>query len=175
MLTGYPVKIKERMQFLSGTYETHFNWLPFVIALIITFIWMLVCIRAKQTNKSTVTNWAVGMTFGWGLLMTLWLPLIDSAKSYQTVFLSMNKVLPKTYNCMNSLDVGQPQGLLLNYYTNIQLQPFETTQQLTCDLYLLQDVKGVGRMQPGQEWKQIWIGKRAADRKEGFRLFQRVK
>jgi hypothetical protein len=71
--------------------------------------------------------------------------------------------------------VGQPQSLLLNYYTNIQLQPFETSQQLNCDYYLLQDVKGVGIMQPGQEWKQIWIGKRAADRKEGFRLFQRVK
>lgn len=175
MLTGYPAKIKERMQFLSGAYETDFNWLSFLIALVITIIWMFVCMRAKQTNKSTVTNWAVGMTFGWGLLMTLWLPLIDSAKSYHTVFLSMNKVLPKTYNCMNSLDVGQPQGLLLNYYTNIQLQPFETTQQLNCDFYLLQDVKGEGKMQPGQEWKQIWSGKRAADRKEGFRLFQRVK
>ncbi len=174
MLTGYPVKIKERMQFLSGAYETYFNWLSFLIALAITVIWLLVCMRAKQTNKSTVTNWAVGMTFGWGLLMTLWLPLIDSAKSYQSVFLSMNKVLPKTYNCMNSLDVAQPQALLLNYYTNIQLQPFEITQQLNCDFYLLQDVKGVGRMQPGQEWKQIWAGKRAADRKEGFRLFQRI-
>ncbi|MES1989066.1 MAG: glycosyl transferase, partial [Pseudomonadota bacterium] len=163
MLTDYPAKIKERMQFLSGAYETHFNWLSFVAALAITVIWLLVCMRAKQTNKSTVTNWAVGMTFGWGLLMTLWLPLIDSAKSYQTVFLSMNKVLPKTYNCVNSLDVGQQQGLLLNYYTNIQLQPFETTQQLTCDFYLLQDIKGVGKMQPGQEWKLIWSGKRAAD------------
>jgi 4-amino-4-deoxy-L-arabinose transferase-like glycosyltransferase len=175
MLTGYPVKIKERMQFLSGAYETYFNWLSFLIALAITAIWLLVCMRTKQTNKSTVTNWAVGMTFGWGLLMTLWLPLIDAAKSYQAVFIGMNKVLPKTYNCMNSLDVGQPQSLLLNYYTNIQLQPFETTQQLNCDFYLLQDVKGVGKMQPGQEWKQIWIGKRAADRKEGFRLFQRIK
>lgn len=175
MLTGYPVKIKERMQFLSGAYETNFNWLSFFIALAITLIWTLVCIRAKQTNKSTITNWAVGMTFGWSLLMTLWLPLIDSAKSYQAVFIGMNNVLPKSYNCMNSLDVGQPQRLLLNYYTNIKLQPFETTQQLTCDFYLLQDVKGVGKMQPGQEWKQVWIGKRAADRKEGFRLFQRVK
>ncbi len=174
MLTGHPAKIKERMQFLSGAYDTKFSWLAFVIALIITAIWMLVCIRAKQTNKSTVTNWAVGMTFGWGLLMTLWLPLIDSAKSYQPVFLSMNKALPKNYGCINSLGVGQPQRLLLNYHTNIQLQPFESTQQLNCNFYLLQDVKGVGRMQPGQEWIQIWVGKRATDRKEDFRLFQRV-
>ena len=127
MLTGHPTKIKERMQFLSGAYDTYFNWLAFLIALLITVIWMLVCIRTKQTNKSTVTNWAVGMTFGWSLLMTIWLPLIDSAKSYQQVFTSMYKVIPKNYGCMNSLNVAQPQRLLLNYYTNIELEPFLST------------------------------------------------
>jgi 4-amino-4-deoxy-L-arabinose transferase-like glycosyltransferase len=175
MMTGYPNKIKERMQFLSGAYDTPFNLLSFIIALTITLIWLLVCIRAKQTNKSTVTNWAVGMTFGWGLLMTLWLPLIDSAKSYQSVFTSFNNSLPKDHGCINSLNVAQPQRLLLNYYTNIDLRTFETSQRLDCDFYLLQDVKGTGKMQPGFEWKLIWSGKRPADRKESFRLFQRTK
>jgi 4-amino-4-deoxy-L-arabinose transferase-like glycosyltransferase len=175
MMTGYPVKINERMQFLSGVYETQFNLLSFIVALTITIIWLLVCLRAKQTNKSTVTNWAVGMTFGWGLLMTLWLPLIDSAKSYQSVFISLNKALPKDHGCISSLNVAQPQRLLLNYYTNLELHTFEATQQLDCDLYLLQDVKGVGKMQPGSEWKLSWSGNRPADRKESFRLFQRVK
>ena len=174
MMTGYPAKIKVRMQFLSGINDIHANWLALIAALLITLIWAFVCIRAKQTNKSTVTNWAVGMTFVWSLLMTLWLPLIDSAKSYQPVFASLNKALPKKYNCINSLDVGQQQGLLLNYYTDIKLQPFEVTQILNCDLYLLQDTRGVGKMQPGQEWELIWSGKRNADRKESFRLFQRV-
>jgi 4-amino-4-deoxy-L-arabinose transferase-like glycosyltransferase len=175
MMTGYPAKIKERMQFLSGINEIQINWLALIAALVITFIWAFICIRAKQTNKSAITNWAVGLTFGWSLLMTLWLPLIDSAKSYQPVFVSFNKALPKYHTCINSLNVGKPQRLLLNYYTSIKLQPFETTQKLSCDLYLLQDVKGVGEMQPGQEWELIWSGRRAADRKEGFRLFQRVK
>lgn len=174
MMTGYPVKIKERMQFLSGAYQISFNWLALIIALAITAIWLLVCMRAKQTNKSTVINWAVGMTFVWSLLMTLWLPLIDSAKSYQSVFTSMQKALPKKYICMNSLNVADPQRLLLNYYTNIELKPFETTHELSCDLYLLQDVRGIGRMQPSDEWKLLWSGKRPADRKEVFRLFQRT-
>ena len=174
MMTDYPAKIKERLQFLSGTNEIDFHWLALMAALLITMIWAFVCIRAKQTNKSTVTNWAVGMTFCWTLLMTLWLPLIDSAKSYQPVFSSLTKVLPKNHACINSLNVGQPQRLLLNYYTNIKLQQFEITQTLSCDFYLLQDNKGVGKMQPGQEWKLIWSGRRIADRKEGFRLFQRV-
>lgn len=175
MMTGHPAKIKERMQFLSGLNDLPLNWLALIIAVLITAIWGLVCLRAKQTNKSAVTNWAVGMTFGWGLLMTLWLPLIDSAKSYQLVFTHLNSALPKQYTCINSLNVGQAQRFLFEYYSNIKLQPFEISQQLNCDLYLIQDDKGTGKMQPGSDWKLIWSGKRPADRKESFRLFQLVK
>lgn len=173
LLTGYPIKLNERMQFLSGMRDSHFYWLSFVIAIFITLIWLIVCLRAKQTNRSAVTNWAVGMTFGWGLLMTLWLPMIDSAKSYQPLFADMSKSLPKQFHCMNSLNVGQAQRLLLNYYTDIKLQPFEWTQRLSCELYLIQDERGTGKMQPDSDWKLIWKGKRETDRKESFRLFQR--
>lgn len=173
MLTGYPAKIKERMQFLSGSNATHFSWIAFAIAFIITMIWFFTCLRAKQSNRSTVTNWAVGMTFGWGLLMTLWLPWINAVKSYQPVFTGMQKVLPAHFDCMSSLNVGQSQRLLLHYYTDINLRSFETTHQISCNLYLIQDDRGVGKMLPSDEWKLIWQGKRIADRKENFRLFQR--
>lgn len=172
MMTGHPAKIKERMQYLSSMQEMHFHWLPFLIAIVITLIWMVACIRAKQTNKSTVTNWAVGMTFGWGLLMTLWLPMLDSAKSYSYVFTNLKKALPAQYACMNSSRVGKAQQLLLNYYTDVVLQPLETTQRLSCDLYLIQDERGETKMEPGVEWQLIWRGKRAADRRESFRLYQ---
>lgn len=174
MLTDYPAKIKQRMQFLSGLENLDFNWLAVVLALLMTLIWAFVCIRAKQTNKSSITNWAVGMTFSWVLLMTLWLPMIDSAKSYQQTFTNMQLALPKKYNCINSLNVGLHQRLLLNYHTNIALEPFESSQNLNCDFYLLQDIKGHGIMQPGAEWQKIWAGRRNADRKEGFRLFKRI-
>ena len=173
MLTGYPAKIKTRMQFLSGTDTAHFSWIALVIALTITFIWLFTCVRAKQSNRSTVTNWAVGMTFGWGLLMTLWLPWIDAVKSYEPVFVGMYKNLPAQYNCVNSLNVGQSQRMLLNYYTGINLVRFEIKQELNCDFYLIQDERGVGKMQPSDEWRLIWRGKRTAERKENFRLFQR--
>ncbi|OYY81002.1 MAG: glycosyl transferase, partial [Methylophilales bacterium 16-45-9] len=128
----------------------------------------------KQSNRSTVTNWAVGMTFGWGLLMTLWLPWIDAAKSYQPVFASMMKVIPKNTTCISSLEVGQSQRMLMSYYTNIDLQDFEKTNQLACNYYLIQDMRGSAKMQPSDEWKLIWKGKRAADRKESFRLYERL-
>lgn len=173
MMTGHPAKLKERMQFLSGSHSTEFHWVMVALAILITAIWLFTCVRAKQSNRSTVTNWAVGMTFGWGLLMTIWLPWIDASKSYQPVFNSMHKKLPRHAGCMNSLNVGISQRLLLSYYTGINLRQFETTQKLNCNLYLIQDEKGTARMQPSDEWKLIWQGKRAADRKESFRLYRR--
>lgn len=173
MMTGHPAKIKERMQFLSGSNATELHWVMLVLAVFITAIWLFTCVRAKQSNRSTVTNWAVGMTFGWGLLMTLWLPWIDAAKSYQPVFASMMKVIPKNTTCISSLEVGQSQRMLMSYYTNIDLQDFEKTNQLACNYYLIQDMRGSAKMQPSDEWKLIWKGKRAADRKESFRLYER--
>lgn len=174
MMTGHPAKIKERMQFLSGSNATELHWVMLVLAVFITAIWLFTCVRAKQSNRSTVTNWAVGMTFGWGLLMTLWLPWIDAAKSYQPVFTSMMKVIPKNTTCISSLEVGQSQRMLMSYYTNIDLQDFEKTNQLACNYYLIQDMRGSAKMQPSDEWKLIWKGKRAADRKESFRLYERL-
>lgn len=174
MMTGAPWKLQERMRFLSGAYEIDFKIMTFVLAILMSLIWLIVSLRAKLTKRSTVTNWAIGMTFVWCLLMTLWLPLIDNAKSYASVFGSIKKALPPETTCVNSLDVGKAQGYLFDYYTNITLQPFERSQQLNCNLYLIQDEKGTGKMTPGAEWQLIWQGKRAADRKESFRLFQRL-
>jgi len=171
---GFPAKLQERMRFLSGTYSIDFNAIAFALALLMTLTWLTVSLRAKLTKRSTVTNWAIGMTFVWGLLMTLWLPMIDHAKSYSIVFLSVKKSLPKHYLCMKSLNVGKAQSYLFRYYTNISLKPLDRSESLHCDLYLIQDEKGSGRMTPGEEWQIIWQGKRAADRKESFRLFQRA-
>ncbi|MBM3351152.1 MAG: glycosyl transferase [Betaproteobacteria bacterium] len=173
MQAGYPSKIKERMQFLSGSDLTHFSWIALFMALMITAIWLFTCIRVRQTNRSTVTNWAVGMTFGWGLLMTLWLPWINAVKSYESVFINMQAKLPAKYNCIHSLNVGQSQRMLLHYYTDINLVSVKNSTSANCKLYLIQDEKGSARMQPGDEWQLIWRGKRPADRKESFRLFQK--
>jgi len=172
MQFGIPAKLQERMRFLSGTYSIEFNSIAFVLALVMTLTWLTISLRAKLTKRSTVTNWAIGMTFVWGLLMTLWLPMIDHAKSYSPVFMSLKKTLPQDFSCMNSLNVGKAQNYLFKYYTDISLKPLEKSQSLNCDLYLIQDEKGSGKMTPGQEWELIWQGKRAADRKESFRLFQ---
>lgn len=172
MMSGWPAKLNERMQVLSGTSLLHFHWLAFIAALAITFTWLLVINNSRHSNRAAVTDWAVGITMVWSLLMVLWLPWIDSAKSYRSVITSMASAMPAEYACVNSRNLGSSQVALLDYYTGIRTQPFETLQRLDCDLYLIQDERGRDKVEPGSEWKLIWQGKRPAERRESFRLFQ---
>ncbi len=174
MLTGSPAKIKERLIFLSGLQNLDFNIIATVVATAITLIWLLTIFRAKHTNRSSATNWAIGLTCVWTLLMTLWLPMIDSARSYQSIFTNLKHALPKQYACVTSNHLGDAQRDLLHYYANLKTQSFETTQRLDCDLYLIQDSRSNEKIEPGPDWKLIWSGKRSHERRESFRLFQHV-
>ena len=172
MMTGSPAKLKERMQFLSGMPQLHFSFIALILALAVSLIWLLAILRSQHSNRSGATNWAIGMTCVWTLLMSLWLPMIDSARSYQTIFTSLKQTLPRKYACLTSNSLGKAQIDLLHYYANIKAQTIETNGALNCDLYLIQDEKSRDKVNPGKDWKLIWSGMRATERHESFRLFQ---
>jgi len=173
MLTGDPAKIKERLTFLSGLKHLPFNLFAVLAACLVSLIWLLAILRSRHTNRSSATNWAIGITCVWTLLMTLWLPMIDNARSYDQVFTSLKHALPKRFACVTSAHMGSAQRDLLYYYADIKTQPFETVQRLDCDLYLIQNDRN-NKVNPGADWKQIWHGKRASERHESFRLFKHV-
>ncbi len=171
IMTGYPTKLSSRMHILSGLSEAHINIPALMIALFASFIWAIT-VNAKRSNRAAVTDWAVGITMAWTLLMALWLPMIDSAKSYQGVMLSLQKALPAKHGCINSLDFGQPQQALLDYYTDLRVIPLENDAKPNCSLYLVQEGRNHRDVNLGEGWKLIWQGKRTADRHEKFRLYQ---
>jgi len=173
IITGWPAKLSERMHILSGLAVADFQWVAFVAAILVSLIW-LVTINAKRSNRAAVTDWAVGITMAWSLLMTLWLPLIDSAKSYGGVMVSLKQALPAHYHCINSRNLGDSPEALLHYHANLRTRPLTKGQQIECDLYLVKDERGQDKVKPGHDWKLIWQGKRPAERHEGFRLYQRI-
>lgn len=174
MMTGSPEKLKERLVFLSGLTKLSFNMLAFAAASAMTIIWLFSTLRAQHSNRAAATNWALGMTFVWTLLMTLWLPMIDSARSYSDVFNSLKNHLPTEYSCVASESLGDSQRELLHYYANIKTYASFSEESQNCDLYLIQDDKKPKELKLGDDWHQIWQNKRVSDRKESFRLFQQT-
>ncbi|SNR63608.1 4-amino-4-deoxy-L-arabinose transferase [Methylobacillus rhizosphaerae] len=172
MLTGKPAKIAERMQFLAATNEAHLNIFALAAALTVTIIWLFVIANSKRSNRGALTNWAVGMTMAWGLLMTLWLPWIDNARSYKHVMLELQAALPAQHTCISSYGMGPAQIALMDYYTGftVQPQPLLHTEP-ACDLLLVQEYSSHPHRTPGSHWQLLWEGSRALDRRESFRLF----
>lgn len=175
MMSGNPAKLKERLIFLSGLTQLNFNIIAFTIASAITLIWLFAVFRSQHSNRSVATNWAIGMTFVWTMLMTLWLPLIDSARSYNTVFTSFKQALPSDYTCIASENLGSAQSDLLHYYASVNTYSMQPGQLIKCDLFLIQDYRKPKKVMLGDDWHQIWSGKRISERKESFRLFQQTK
>ena len=174
MMSGNPAKLKERLVLLSGLPQLEFNMLAFSAASAITIIWLFAAFRAQHSNRAAATNWAIGITFVWTLLMSLWLPMIDSARSYRDVFTSLKNKLPLEYACIASESLGDSQRELLHYYVNIKPYSSFVEDSKHCDLYLIQDDKYPKAVSLGNDWQQIWSGKRASDGKESFRLFQQM-
>ena len=172
MMTGNPAKLKERLLFLSGLVKLPFSLIAFISALVVSLIWLLAILRSQHSNRSGATNWAIGMTAVWTLLMTLWLPMIDSARSYETIFTDLKQALPNKFACVTGNHLGKAQRDLLHYYANLKAQTVETEGALQCDLYLIQDERDRQKVEPGKDWKLIWSGERAAERRESFRLFK---
>ena len=172
--TGHPAKLAARMHFLSGLDQLHISIPALILAVTATAIW-LITIRNKRSNRAAVTDWAVGVTMAWSLLMALWLPMLDSAKSYKSVMLSMQKSLPHKTTCINSRGVGQPQQALFNYYTNLKLSPIDDQQAPNCRVLLIQHSRNNKAVEPSDGWSLIWEGKRPADRHEYFKLYKKLK
>lgn len=169
-VTGWPAKLAARMVILSGMPESPFNITQCLIGVLLTVLWLL-AINPKRSNRAAVTEWAVGITMTWSLLMTLWLPLIDSARSYQPVFTGIKQHLPERFACINSRNLPPAQQALMHYYTGIRVLPLEISPALACDLYLIRDQRNQAVLEPGSDWELIWQGKRPAERKENLRLY----
>ncbi len=93
---------------------------------------------ARRSNRRAVLNWAAGMTLVWGLYSTIWLPYLDSRRSYRPVAESLAQQLPAGTSCVASRNLGEPQRALIEYFAGIVTVRDDLAAANTCPLLLLQ-------------------------------------
>jgi 4-amino-4-deoxy-L-arabinose transferase-like glycosyltransferase len=142
----------------------------FWIAVVATILWIVLVWRVGRSIRRSVINWAGGVTLLWILTMTLWLPWLESGKSYRHVMADLKQRLPAHYNCIAREGVGENQRAMLEYFDNIITRPHA---QHTCNLLLVQE-NHARLIDGGKRWKQIWEGSRTGDKREQFRLYQKI-
>lgn len=170
LLLGNGAKITHWLRDYQPSFEPAVNSSTFTLAIIATVLWVILVWRVGRSMRRAVVNWAGGITLIWILAMTLWLPWLDSGKSYRNMVVDLKHALPHQYNCIRRENLGDGQRAMLHYFGNIITQ---TDAQKECDLRLIQGQKLSRPLLNETRWEKIWEGSRADDKNEQYRLYRR--
>ena len=142
------------------------------ISLFLTLLWFLLVRPARQSNRRTVLNWAAGMTLVWGLYSTIWLPYLDSRRSYRYVGESIAPVLPRD-SCVASRNLGESQRALFEYFAHLVTVREETGSGDHCRAVLVQYGHIDATPPAPAGWSIAWEGQRRGDDTEPFVLYRK--
>jgi len=169
MMIGFPTKIYERIYYLSGNHNAEFQFMSFLIALIITIMWIISIRNLKITNRSAISNWALGITMVWVTSIMLCSPFLDKRKSFSGVFLDAKKHLTQNSSCLYLYNLSDNHTNLLHYYTGVKGISFNDSNT-SCRMVMLSINYDDKMPSEFQKWKQVWSGKRIERDKNQFIL-----
>jgi len=154
-------------------FEPPFQWLAFSISAFLSALWLALVRPARRTNRRAVLNWAAGMTLVWGLYMSIWLPYLDSRRSYRPVAEALAAQLPPQ-GCVASRNLGEPQRALFHYFANLVTVREEKSESHGCAFMLVQYGRQEGDPVAPAGWEMAWEGHRRGDDTERFLLFRKA-
>jgi 4-amino-4-deoxy-L-arabinose transferase-like glycosyltransferase len=170
LLLGYGAKIVVWLKEYQPGFVAELETAPFAIALFVTVLWVFLIWRVGRSVRRSLINWASGVTLLWILTMTLWLPWLDSGKSYRHMINDLNANLPRQFNCIGGLRIGQSEQAMLEYFGKIRLD----YSPRKCDLLLVQGGAVAKPIEDEIGWEKLWEGGRQGNTQERFRLYQRL-
>ncbi|MGE5169179.1 MAG: ArnT family glycosyltransferase [Rudaea sp.] len=155
-------------------FKPTFHLGAFAVAVFLTLLWIALVRPARRSNRRALLNWAVGVTLAWGLYSTIWLPYLDSRRSYRTTFETLNAHLPGT-GCVASRNLGDPQRALLYYFTGIETVREESNDRADaeCPALLVQYGAISGPAPAIDGWRVEWQGGRRGDATERYVFYVR--
>jgi 4-amino-4-deoxy-L-arabinose transferase-like glycosyltransferase len=170
---GLPARLHAHLHRLQPGYPPGFRWLPFAIGAAYTLAWFAVLARVKRTPERPAIVWAAGVTAVWSLLAVLFVGWLDTGKSYRSMVRSLDAALPRHYRCIGSINVGEPQRAMLDYFAHIETRRVESGADVSaCEFMLVQGRPGTEE-RPSGAWRRVWEGGRPGDKAERYRLYRR--
>jgi 4-amino-4-deoxy-L-arabinose transferase-like glycosyltransferase len=170
---GLPEPIARMFRDTQPGFRPPLQLLALLVSGFLSLLWIVLVRPARRSNRRAVLNWATGMTLVWGLYTTLWLPYLDSRRSYRPVAESLVQQLPAGTSCLASRDLGEPQRALIEYFGGIVPVRDDLAAANACPLLLVQVGRDDSDAPPDSSWEKIWEGHRRGDDTERFLLFRR--
>lgn len=174
---NWPAQISRNIARQTTGYEPVISWTAFALAVAFTLAWIALVVwrlrvRPQALWRGTVLS-ASGLTVTWILLVLLWQPAVDYARSYRTVSGQLAEALQqhaRPGECVRGLSLGSGQRASFLIFNNLTF-----TFDAKCTLILQQTSNqslrdNTAAYSDGAD--VLWQGGRRADRQEVFRLLR---
>ena len=172
LLNGVPETMARIFKDTQPGYQPPWQWPAVALSIVLTLLWLALVRPARRSNRRAMLNWAAGMTLVWGMYMTIWLPYLDSRRSYRSVAESLANHLPAG-TCVAGHNLGEPQRALLEYFLDVITVRDDTLASNRCEALLLQAGRDESDTPPDSAWEKVWEGRRRGDDTERFVLYRR--
>lgn len=174
--TGVPAKPAANVARLAPGFVPSFSLLPFVIAVVATIAW--VSLVRWRTSRHRHAIWkslvlpAGGTALGWLLVMTLWLPVLDYARSYAAAVQHLTARID-TPGCVEVFGLTRAQIAALRYHGKLDLQVAQSPS--TCPwLVVAEDLQLAVPMAFDQRrWSLVAKIPRPTDSRENLVLYKK--
>ena len=170
---GMSAPVARVLRDTEAGYRPTWHWLAIGVSVLLTLLWLALVRPARRSNRRAVLNWAAGMTLLWALYSTIWLPYLDSRRSYRTVAQAMTPHLP-AQGCVASRNLGEPQRALFRYFAGLVTVREETKPKHDCATVLVQYGRVDVAPAAPEGWRIAWEGRRRGDDTERFVLYTRI-
>jgi 4-amino-4-deoxy-L-arabinose transferase-like glycosyltransferase len=175
MQTGVPAKPAANVARLAPGFVPSFSPLALALAALGTLAWLaLVRWRSGRSRhplwKSMVLP-AGGVALCWLLLMTLWLPLLDYARSYRPLVARIGAVVPRD-GCLAAAGVPLSQIAALEHLGRHRIDATSTPQTTTCR-WLMVVQTPTRTVDPGPGWQRVARERRPTERDDFTVVYRR--
>ena len=177
MQTGIPRQPAANVAKLAPGFEPSFSLIAFVTAVAATLAWAWLVRWRTGAHRAAIWKSLVlpagGTTLCWLLLMTLWLPLLDYARSLGPLSRQVASLVDKK-SCVEIYGVESAQAAALQYHGQLELR--QLSPQANCP-YLVVDVKAQARLSSVvnlPDWAFKATVRKPTDKTENMLVFKRI-
>ena len=175
MMTDSPAFLAQKLHEFQPDYVPSVNGVLLAAAVLYSLAWLFVVVKVTRSPVYALVNWALWVVLVWGLVMTLWLPVLNAGSSYQAAFTSLKKSMPAEYSCIERRGLGESERAMLEYYAGLRTRRIGAFGPGNCDLLLEQRAGKAPEDSPGPAWKKIWEFKHPSIHpKDIFTLFKKA-
>ncbi len=178
MQTGVPAQPAANVARLAPGFIHSFSFTTFLIALSASIIWAWLVIWRIGKHRTAIWKSVVlpagGAALCWLLLMTLWLPMLDFARSYAPLVKQISVLLPDKPKCVFGLGLSRSQIAALQFHGGLVLRPVATG--VMCD-WMVADTEhfeAFSKLEQNSFWLRVGTVHHPADPKERLLVLRRA-